>query len=70
MMQGLGWEVSAFGVANAYRDIVDVMIIDRADEALAERIRGLGLQVVVTDTIMRDQATKTALARVALEAAV
>jgi LPPG:FO 2-phospho-L-lactate transferase len=69
MMRGLGWEVSAFGVAQAYRDILDVMIIDQADAALADRIRALGLTVVVADTIMRDAESKAALARVVLEAA-
>ena len=68
MMRGLGWEVSAYGVANAFRDILDVMVIDRADAALAERIGGLGLKVVVADTIMRDAEAKAALARVVLEA--
>jgi LPPG:FO 2-phospho-L-lactate transferase len=69
MMRGLGWEVSAFGVAQAYRDILDVMVIDEQDAELAERIRQLGLEVVVTDTIMRDLESKAALARVVLEAA-
>jgi LPPG:FO 2-phospho-L-lactate transferase len=66
MMRGLGWEVSAFGVAQAYRDILDVMVIDQADAGLADRIRDLGLEVVVADTIMRDQGAKTALAQVVL----
>src|ERR671932_129272 len=68
MMRGLGWEVSAYGVADAFRDILDVMVIDRADAALAERIGGLGLEVVVADTIMRDAEAKAGLARVVLEA--
>jgi hypothetical protein len=68
MMRGLGWEVSAVGVARAYRDILDVMVIDRADEALAGHISELGLEAVVADTIMRDAAAKAALARVVLEA--
>jgi LPPG:FO 2-phospho-L-lactate transferase len=67
MMRGLGWEVSPFGVASAYHDIVDVMVIDRIDTALADRIRGLGLEVLVTDTIMRDMAAKTALAQAVME---
>ena len=67
MMRGLGWEVSAVGVARAYADLLDVMVIDQADAELAPRIRDLGLEVVVTDTIMRDAAAKAALARVCLE---
>jgi LPPG:FO 2-phospho-L-lactate transferase len=68
MMRGLGWEVSAVGVAEAYRDVLDVMVIDQIDADLAPRVRELGLRVVVTDTIMRDTATKVALARTVLEA--
>jgi LPPG:FO 2-phospho-L-lactate transferase len=67
MMRGLGWEVSAVGVAQAYRDVLDVMVIDQADAELAPRVRELGLRVVVTDTIMRDAASKAALARTVLE---
>jgi LPPG:FO 2-phospho-L-lactate transferase len=69
MMRGLGLEVSAFGVAQIYRGLIDVMVIDRVDEGLAPRIRAeLGLEVVVADTIMRDAEAKASLARVALEA--
>jgi LPPG:FO 2-phospho-L-lactate transferase len=68
MMRSLGWEVSAFGVADAYRDFLDVMVIDTVDAAHEARIRALGLEVVVTDTIMRDPAAKAALARTVLEA--
>jgi LPPG:FO 2-phospho-L-lactate transferase len=68
MMRSLGWEVSAYGVAEAYRDILDVMVIDQADASLADRIRALGLEVVVADTIMRDADVKAALARLVLEA--
>lgn len=68
MMRALGWEVSAVGIARAYRDIIDVMVIDTADAALAPRIRDLGLEVVVTNTIMRDAAARAALARTVLEA--
>jgi LPPG:FO 2-phospho-L-lactate transferase len=68
MMRALGWEVSAVGVASAYRDILDVMVIDRQDAVLGSRIQELGLAVRVTDTIMRDAAARAALARVVLEA--
>jgi LPPG:FO 2-phospho-L-lactate transferase len=45
-----------------------VLVIDEVDAALAGDIRALGLQVVVTDTIMRGPAEKRALARTALGA--
>jgi len=69
IMRGLGLEVSAVGVTRCYRDFLDVMIIDEQDAQLTHEIEDLGIPVVVTDTIMRDDATKAALARTALQAA-
>lgn len=69
IMRGLGLEVSAVGVTRCYRDFLDVMIIDEQDAHLTREIEDLGIPVVVTDTIMRDDATKAALARTALQAA-
>lgn len=69
MMRGLGMEVSAVGVARAYADFLDVLVLDQQDAALAGQVEALGVRAVVTDTIMRDQAVKRALARTALQAA-
>jgi LPPG:FO 2-phospho-L-lactate transferase len=69
IMRGLGLEVSAVGVTRCYRDFLDVMIIDEQDAQLTHEIEDLGIPVVVTDTIMRDDETKAALARTALQAA-
>ncbi len=69
LMSALGLEVSARGVAECYRDFLDILIIDQQDVALAPAIEALGLRVIVTDTIMRGLPEKEALARAALEAA-
>jgi LPPG:FO 2-phospho-L-lactate transferase len=69
MMRGLGMEVSAVGVAQAYADFLDVLIIDEQDRDLAPRVAETGVRAVVTDTIMRDLAVKRALAQTALDAA-
>ncbi len=65
MLAALGDESSALGVARRYAAIglLDVFVIDRQDEALAGAIGALGLEVVVTDTIMTDGASRAALAR-------
>lgn len=68
MMEDLGHEVSAPGIARIYRDLVDVMVIDRQDSALTARIEELGMRVIVTDTIMSSQERKISLAKTALEA--
>jgi len=68
LMRGLGMDVSAVGVARCYRDFLDVMVIDEQDAHLVSAIEDLGIPTVVTNTIMRDDAAKAALARGILEA--
>ena len=69
LMRGLGLDVSAVGVARCYRDFLDVMVIDEQDAHLAPQIEDLGIPTVTTNTIMKDDASKAALARTVLEAA-
>lgn len=69
LMRGMGMEVSAVGVTRCYRDFLDVMVIDHQDAQLVGDIEDLGIPTVVTNTIMRDTASKAALARTVLEAA-
>lgn len=64
-----GAEVSAAAVAGLYADVLDGWVLDRADAGLAEGLTAAGVDVAVTDTIMRDAATTTALARTALQLA-
>jgi len=68
MLRDQGLAASAVSVAELYKDFLDVMVIDEADEALAPEIEALGLDVVVTDTIMKSMAKKSALARTVLAA--
>lgn len=56
-------------IASLYQDFLDVLVIDNEDEALAPEIESLGLEVVVTDTIMSSMDKKAALARTVLAAA-
>jgi LPPG:FO 2-phospho-L-lactate transferase len=69
MMRGLGMEVSAVGVARAYNDFLDVLVIDQQDAALAPAVEAEGVKAVVTDTIMRDLDVKRTLAEITLEQA-
>ncbi len=68
MLSGMGMEVSAWQVGWLYGDFLDSLVVDQADAALEQRIAALGLDVVVTDTIMRDAERKAALARTVVEA--
>jgi LPPG:FO 2-phospho-L-lactate transferase len=44
MLRGLGFEVSAFGVAKLYADFLDTFVIDNIDAAEKSRIENLGIQ--------------------------
>jgi len=62
MLTSLGHEASALGVARQYAGIADVFVLDDVDAALAEPVRALGMEVIVTDTIMVDDAARARLA--------
>jgi len=62
MLESLGHEVSAYGVAALYRGLIDGMVIDEADAALAPRIEGLGMRVLVAPTVMGNPDDRVALA--------
>ncbi|MEP7216647.1 MAG: 2-phospho-L-lactate transferase [Anaerolineaceae bacterium] len=63
MMTTLGHEVSALGVARIYAGLIDLMVIDNLDRALAPEVEALGMRCLVTDTIMTGAARKAELAR-------
>ncbi|MDQ4149625.1 MAG: 2-phospho-L-lactate transferase [Actinomycetota bacterium] len=63
LMRALGAERSAFGVGSVYEDFCGTLVIDNVDRSYADRIRTLGVEPVVADTIMRDRAEAAALAR-------
>jgi LPPG:FO 2-phospho-L-lactate transferase len=67
LLKGLGLEVSAFSVAKLYADFLDVFVIDVADVSEKGRIEELGIEVKVTNTVMRSLGDKVSLAKVVLE---
>ena len=69
LMSELGYDVSCAGIASWYRDVCDVLIVDRADEDKADAVSAAGLRPVVADTVMVTDDDKTALARTVLELA-
>lgn len=68
MMGYLGHEVSALGIACIYQDLLDIMIIDEQDANLKNKIEGLGIRTVVTDTIMSSLQKKISLSNTVLKA--
>jgi LPPG:FO 2-phospho-L-lactate transferase len=63
MLRTLGHEASPVGVAAIYEGLIDGMVIDELDALLAPRIREMGVEVEIADTIMSDEASRKALAR-------
>ncbi len=64
----LGREASALAVAEWYREVIGVLVIDEVDAELAPAIEAVGVRCVVAPTIMRDLDTTVALAQVVLAA--
>jgi len=67
LLRSSGVEVSAYSVAKLYADFLDTFVIDVADLADKERVEKLGVEVKVTNTVMRTLDDKVNLARVVLE---
>jgi LPPG:FO 2-phospho-L-lactate transferase len=68
MLASLGHEPTALGVARLYADLVDVVVLDRVDAALAPDVEALGLRPLVTNTVMDDDASRERLAAEVLAA--
>ena len=69
MLDSLGHEVSAVGVARIYADLVDWFFLDELDRDLEQSIKSLGLNTRVTNTIMNSDSKKRSLASEVLKVA-
>lgn len=67
LMNGLGLEVSAYGVASFYKDLLDAFIIDNKDASQKEKIEELGMKVFVTETLMKNLEIKKVLAKLTID---
>jgi LPPG:FO 2-phospho-L-lactate transferase len=68
MLRDQGMEPSAVAVAQLYVDFLDLLVIDNVDAKLKPEIESLGVDVLVTDTIMDSMEKKAALGRAVLNA--
>jgi len=68
LMAPLGIEVSCVGVARAYAQICDALVIDAVDAHRAGEVETAGVRAIVTDTMMRSPEIATELARRTLAA--
>jgi LPPG:FO 2-phospho-L-lactate transferase len=67
MMGELGLEVSTRSIAAHYRGLVQGLVMDTADAALAPAIEALGLAVKIVPTLMRSAVDRRALAQTCLD---
>lgn len=61
-----GYEPSPVGIARFYSGVIDWLLIDEQDAALADEIVHLGIRVAVTPLLMTDREASRALAQAAL----
>lgn len=69
LMRRKGWPSTIAGVAQAYEDFLDVLVVDLEDHADADHLREGGLHVLCANTVMKSMQDKQELARFTLHAA-
>jgi LPPG:FO 2-phospho-L-lactate transferase len=69
LMRRKGWPSTIAGVAQAYEDFLDVLVVDLADHADAEHLREGDLHVLCANTVMQSLQDKQELARFTVHAA-
>ncbi len=67
LMAAQGLPVSIAGVAEAYRDFLDLLIADLSDTQAALQLEGSGLHVHCTGTLMKTPEDRSKLARTVLQ---
>ena len=67
MYTELGFEPSALTVAKHYADVLTAFVIDNKDAEMQTKIHALGMQVLVTDTVMRNRDDRRRLAEELIE---
>ncbi len=66
LMAAQGLPVSIHGVAEAYRDFLDYLVVDSSDQDHAPGLRRSGLEICLTQTIMKSDVERIDLARAVL----
>ncbi len=69
LMQAQGFPVSIAGIAEFYHDFLDLLVVDSKDRRMAEELQKSGMKVHCTQTLMRTQEDRIALAKAVLQLA-
>jgi LPPG:FO 2-phospho-L-lactate transferase len=68
LLAAQGFAVSVAGVADCYHDFIDLLVVDSKDATAAEKLRETGMRVLCTQTIMRTNEDRVALAKAVVAA--
>ena len=63
IMLSLGMCSDSYGIANFYKNFIDIMVIDTKDRSLYESIKSLGLRVETLNTLMKTKKDKINLSK-------
>lgn len=63
MFAELGIEPSALAVAEHYRGLLTGFVLDNIDAAFAPRLQAIGLQICITNTLMKSESDRRTLAQ-------
>lgn len=69
LMAAQGFEVSVAGVADFYRDFLDVLVVDQSDARAAQGLHYSGMRLHCTPAFMRTAKERVALAKAVMAAA-
>lgn len=61
ILEAQGFDVSPLGIARWYGSLLDGLVLDETDAALASAISALGMRTLVTQTVMRNDADRERL---------
>ncbi|MBF0276158.1 MAG: 2-phospho-L-lactate transferase [SAR324 cluster bacterium] len=67
MMIELGLPSAALSVAEHYKNVIDGFILDRVDEMYSEAVKGMGIAVQVSNTLMNSMEDRVQLAKEVLK---
>ena len=63
MFSELGIKPSALAVAQHYRKLIDLLVIDSIDELMANTIKNIGIGTHITNILMKDRPDRGRLAK-------
>ncbi|NHJ06250.1 MAG: 2-phospho-L-lactate transferase [Candidatus Heimdallarchaeota archaeon] len=67
LLAELGYEASSFGIANLYKEFLDVIIISENDRNLIKRIENLGIKIICTNISLKNNLNRKKLSEIILK---